>query len=53
MQCVHSCDDAVVAASLSNREIKVFDRASLAPKVRVRSCVKGCLKIQCGAFLPY
>lgn len=35
MQCVHSCDGAVVAASLSNREIKVFDRASLAPKVRL------------------
>lgn len=35
MQCAHSCDGAAVAASLSNREIKVFDRASLAPKVRL------------------
>lgn len=34
MQCAHSCDGAAVAASLSNREIKVYDRASLAPKVR-------------------
>ena len=34
MQCVHSCDGTAVAASLSNREIKLFDRNSLAPKVR-------------------